>query len=158
MFTTPVNRRRSLPSSSEDRHSSCRKRLSFASEPTKKNPSVKNCLRVAVLKRNYQKTVSDASEQQRQNKIENEKLKLTTCKRSISFSLNPYQPPSFLRQQLKEKSQYVQQLELDYNEAKAKRQKTEAQEESMKAMLEANKTYLNSILSFFKASRKEENN
>lgn len=159
MYSSPVkvNRRRSL-SSTNDQQNSCRKRLSFASEPTKKNPAIKNSLRVAVLKNNYKKTVLEASSARKQIRIENEKLKLIACRRSMNFTHNPYESPAFLRQQLKEKSEYVQQLELEINEAKAKRQRTEANEEQMKAMLEANKTYINSILKFFKISRQEDDN
>lgn len=159
MFQSPVksNRRRSC-SSAEDLQSSCRKRLSFASEPTKKNSSNKQSLRVALLKNNYKKIVLDASVQRKKSRNENEKLKSTPSRRSMNFSHNPYESQSFLLQQVKEKSQYIQQLELDYMEAKAKRQRTEAKEVQMKAMLDANKTYLNSILSFFKNSRNEEEN
>ena len=158
MFQSPVkvNRRRSC-TSVKDQEISSRKRL-FASEPPKKNPSLKHSLRVAVLKKNYKQIVLDASAQRKQNRIEKEKLKSTPSRRSLNFSHNPYESKSFLLQQVKEKSQYIQKLELDYLEVKAKRHRTEAKEEQMKSMLDANKTYLNSILSFFKNSRKEEEN
>ena len=64
MFQSPVkaNRRHSC-TSVEDLESSCRKRLNFASQPPKKNSSLKNSLRVAVLKKNYKEIVMDASAQ-----------------------------------------------------------------------------------------------
>ena len=157
MFQSPVkaNRRHSC-TSVEDLESSCRKRLNFASQPSKKNLSLNQSLRVAVLKKNYKEIVMDASAQL--IKRRNEKEKLTPCRRSINFSNNPHESKSLLLQKVKEKSQYIQQLELDYMETKAKRQRTEAKEEKMMAMLDANKNYLNSILSSFRNSRKGEEN
>lgn len=152
MSSSPVKRRKSF-SSYEDIQRSCRKKLTY--EADEKKPR-RNTLLIAVLRRNYKKRVIEEAAMERQ-KVEASQKKNRLIFIRRSKSLNYGQTPTKKQEdlsenykKLKEKTDYVKQLEVEFNDAKAKRQKTEEEEERLKSMLKVNKNYLQSLYQQFK--------
>lgn len=73
--------------------------------------------------------------------------------KSLNYGLSKRVKPDDLLEnykKLEEKTNYINQLEREFNEAKTKRQKTEDDEEKFELMLKENKSYLISLCNQFK--------
>lgn len=146
-----VVRRKSF-SSYEDIQRDCRKKLTYETE--KREKRCKSLL-MAVLTRNYKKRIMEEAERKKKENQSKPRIIFVRRSNSLNHRHTPVKKQKSYEllgahERLKEKIDYVQRLESEFNDAKVRMEKTEKEEDRVRTALRNNKTYLHTLFNQIK--------